>query len=362
MTLDYATVHFCNALLNANYAAILFLLWFRRREGHLLLWGGSFLTLALSTVMMSIIDHPLAIALLFGCISANVSLLWAGTRAFDGRRPFRLSMAVVPIGITVLHASLAATASLQAVNAVATAMLAVNVAFAAHYFFTGQDSQPNSGRRISAWSLVAYLPIYAASTFLSFSGSDNHASAIVILVSDLVLKNAFMVGLVAMMEGKARQALRMLADTDPLTGALNRSGFFKRCAERSPDAVLVGDLDHFKDVNDNFGHAAGDAVLRAFHERIRTAMSRSEYIGRIGGEEFAIVLASSGSLDVKDRAEKIRNLVSDTPIVFEGRSISVTASIGVAIALEAEPIAKTLSRADEAMYRAKRTGRNRVAA
>ncbi|WP_313555898.1 GGDEF domain-containing protein [Agrobacterium cavarae] len=362
MTLDYASIHFCNALLNANYAAILFFLWFRRREDCLLLWGSSFLTLALSTAMMSVVDHSLAIALLFGCISANVSLLWAGTRAFDGGRPFVWEMAAVPAGISVLHAALAATASLQTANAVATALLAVNVAFAAHYFFTGHGGQSNPGRRISAWALLAYLPIYAASTVLSLSGTDNHASAIVILVSDLVLNNAFMVGLVAMMEGKARQALRVLADTDPLTGALNRSGFFKRCEERSPDAVLVVDLDHFKDVNDTFGHAAGDAVLRAFHERIRTAIGDGEYIGRIGGEEFAIVLTSSGSLDVGGRAEKIRNLVCDTPVVFEGRSIRVTASIGVATASKAEPIAETLRRADEAMYRAKRTGRNKVAA
>ncbi|MBB3979549.1 diguanylate cyclase (GGDEF)-like protein [Rhizobium azooxidifex] len=148
---------------------------------------------------------------------------------------------------------------------------------------------------------------------------------------------------------------------EPADGALNRSGSFKRCEERSPEAVLVVDLDDFKDVNDTFGHAAGDAVLRAFHHRILTAISEGEFIGRIGGEEFAIVLTSSGSLDVGDRAEKMRNLVCDAPVVFEGRSIRVTASIGLR-PRQKQSLSRRHYAAPTRPCTGQRSGRNKVAA
>lgn len=162
------------------------------------------------------------------------------------------------------------------------------------------------------------------------------------------------------------------AEKDALTGAYSKGALL----EKGPEAVkrseflneelsiLVFDLDHFKNVNDNYGHAGGDYVLRTLSQIVGTKMVRSmDYFARYGGEEFVIVLQGSPVKTALEVAERIRATIEASSFVFEGKTIPVTISIGVASRIANELTWDALfSRADEALYRSKQSGRNRVTA
>jgi diguanylate cyclase (GGDEF)-like protein/PAS domain S-box-containing protein len=170
----------------------------------------------------------------------------------------------------------------------------------------------------------------------------------------------------------AREAeLRRLAETDPLTGVLNRRAFFQNAeaaiararARGEPMALIAFDLDDFKSLNDRFGHAAGDAALRAMTETARCDVRDGDVIGRLGGDEFAIALPRA-DLDRAARiAERLRGAVARVRAVAAGGHAAViTASFGVAAAEAAKAgVADLLAAADAALYRAKAEGKNRIA-
>jgi len=129
----------------------------------------------------------------------------------------------------------------------------------------------------------------------------------------------------------------------------------------------VGDLDHFKRINDRFGHAAGDAVLRTVAQRLRGCLRAQDKVARIGGEEFLIALPDTDRSGAIDAAERIRSAIARGPVTVPGRSaaISVTMSLGVALARPAagaapDQILRLMERADRALYGSKERGRNTV--
>jgi diguanylate cyclase (GGDEF)-like protein len=174
----------------------------------------------------------------------------------------------------------------------------------------------------------------------------------------------------AIERGQELKRLSALAFYDALTGLQNRRSFLlsfeqvlRRAArDRHPVACLYLDLDHFKDVNDTLGHQAGDQVLIVVGRILRRALRKSDLVGRMGGDEFVVVLSSiKKPADAELVAEKIRRAI-DQPIEVDGRPAHVTASIGVSFYPEDAEDAQTLIRlADEAMYDAKHGGKNRVA-
>jgi diguanylate cyclase (GGDEF)-like protein len=163
---------------------------------------------------------------------------------------------------------------------------------------------------------------------------------------------------------------RTAASTDHLTGVLNRRAFFenaatlcKRQAKRGePVAVLVFDLDHFKSINDRFGHAAGDEVLRLFARVTRASTRVNDIIGRFGGEEFVAIVPSG--LEVAQKiAERVRAAFENAGTIIDELPIGATVSIGAAASYDATmPVDALIARADAALYRAKHDGRNRVVA
>lgn len=168
----------------------------------------------------------------------------------------------------------------------------------------------------------------------------------------------------------SNQQLQALASHDPLTGLLNARAFGAQCDQlvaaagrsQQPYAVLFVDLDHFKKVNDQHGHAAGDAVLRSVAACLRSGVRRSDVLGRIGGEEFCLFLPDTTLAGALQLAESLRRAVEQlAPDIGQGQRLRVTASIGVS-ACEgvALPLAVLQQRADAAMYQAKALGRNRV--
>ena len=125
--------------------------------------------------------------------------------------------------------------------------------------------------------------------------------------------------------------------------------------------VLLGDLDHFKNVNDTHGHLAGDAVLRESSQRISGAVRSYDAVGRYGGEEFLIILSScEDDIDMVKQAERVRSQVCASPVQTTEAEIQITLSLGVASSSEYQEVEEILRAADAAMYRAKRAGRNRV--
>lgn len=169
----------------------------------------------------------------------------------------------------------------------------------------------------------------------------------------------------------SNEKLKTMATRDPLTGIFNARAYYEFCegmirlAKRNnaPYAVLFVDLDHFKSINDNYGHAAGDLVLKSVAECLTKNIRDSDGLGRIGGEEFSIFLPNTPFKDALALAEHLRlSIESIMPVIGEGTR-KITASIGVAKNQHSEESMLEIQRqADLAMYQAKAAGRNRVSA
>jgi two-component system, cell cycle response regulator len=168
------------------------------------------------------------------------------------------------------------------------------------------------------------------------------------------------------------EALRRLATRDELTGLLNRREYDRILAEEEERArrfghslsLVVIDLDHFKKINDEHGHASGDAVLREAARRIASSIRTVDRAARIGGEEFALILLQTGREGAQDVARRAIAAVGATPIdTASGVSLTVTASAGVAeYPSDGRSVAELFSAADSALYAAKSAGRNRAVA
>ena len=159
------------------------------------------------------------------------------------------------------------------------------------------------------------------------------------------------------------------ASTDPLTGMFNRRGFSEACArviEREakagrPVTVMIFDIDHFKGINDRFGHPAGDEILKLFSTVVVSTLRFSDLSGRVGGEEFAALLPCSLEEGVVV-AERVREAFEGSNIVCEEGKCDTTVSIGVAGGPAGTELEVLMASADTALYQAKRNGRNRVEA
>jgi diguanylate cyclase (GGDEF)-like protein len=159
------------------------------------------------------------------------------------------------------------------------------------------------------------------------------------------------------------------AHADPLTGVANRRAFFaggealvrRTKVERQPVALLLFDLDGFKGINDTHGHTVGDRVLREFCRLALQVLRPSDLFGRVGGEEFACVLAGAGVAEAERIAERIRKAFASSSLELGGSRIHGTVSIGIASLSDgSQTLSGLILAADQALYRAKAGGRNRI--
>jgi len=160
-----------------------------------------------------------------------------------------------------------------------------------------------------------------------------------------------------------------MATRDELTGLINRREFFTLAAHEEERAkreghvvsVMMLDADYFKKINDTFGHAAGDDVLRDLAENCRKIFRKTDVVGRYGGEEFAVMLPGAEEKMAKIIAERIRSSIEASTVMNDGKEINYTVSIGIACAVGKDvKIEELLDRADRALYTAKAEGRNRA--
>ena len=175
--------------------------------------------------------------------------------------------------------------------------------------------------------------------------------------------------LLAMSKERTELRHKTAAMIDPLTGLLNRRAFLQdaealmqqQIARDRPIGVLLIDLDHFKSINDRFGHAVGDKVLQIFAKTARTNLRQTDLVGRLGGEEFTVVLADASIDNAYLVADRLRKAFAAAAAVLDGEALYATASIGVSVIVDPrQDLAKLITLADQALYLAKARGRNRV--
>jgi diguanylate cyclase (GGDEF)-like protein len=168
---------------------------------------------------------------------------------------------------------------------------------------------------------------------------------------------------------KGKRSIERLAMTDDLTGLANRRAFLVAAeqaiaaidgAARSPTLLIV-DLDHFKRVNDLYGHRAGDQALQAAAQALARSVRDVDFVGRLGGEEFVVLLDAADEETARRAAESARAAIAAMRVTTPNGEVAVTASIGCTPLVVEDSVSAALQRADEALYAAKRAGRNRIA-
>lgn len=227
-------------------------------------------------------------------------------------------------------------------------------------------------RRVRAWRQDDYSYVYMI-LLTSRSGMQEVVSAYEAGVDDYMVKPFELQDLRFRLRAGERvldlqEKLHLLATRDELTGLFNRRMMLDVLRSEVARARRVGepfclgmlDLDHFKQVNDTYGHLAGDAILREAALRMQDSVRCYDTLGRWGGEEFLIVMSAADLAAGRVILERIRSSLTDRRVVVAGVEIAVTASIGGAAFRQGDTIDQLIRAADEALYRAKREGRNRV--
>ena len=236
------------------------------------------------------------------------------------------------------------------------------------------------GRQTHLSKLLCYTNIFASTTYISriiiaacyppagnYLASGWQTTAFLIWIIAYVLFSTLGIILMAV-EEQNKELIRQVHE-DPLTGLLNRRAFkamhakqiSQKTATNASLGVLLIDIDHFKRVNDSYGHMVGDELLQFFSAEIVNCLRRDDTIFRIGGEEFFITMQNTNITEVERVAERIREHFECTPYTIGNESILMTLSIGCAITDKAEKnIEEMFSQADTALYTAKSNGRNRV--
>jgi diguanylate cyclase (GGDEF)-like protein len=214
-----------------------------------------------------------------------------------------------------------------------------------------------SGAVLAGWALLVLFGVATTTAMESMAYGAGYL---------LLIVNGF--GFILMSKQRDDARMERLATTDDLTGLLNRRAFFARAEAarllslrlRQPITLLMLDIDHFKQLNDRFGHATGDEALVKFAATCSAALREHDILGRLGGEEFALALPGTDLDGAIHAAERLRQGVVDTRLLTCGNTYTMTVSIGVVLIDPEEDLPTGLARADHALYEAKRNGRNRV--
>lgn len=236
----------------------------------------------------------------------------------------------------------------------------------------GHWRKPAGVEAMAAVLLIALAILSAVIGYLRLidCGCETNAGRVVLLVGLPVLYSGTGIACVLLLTSDLSTQLHRIARTDPLTQVLNRRGFTEAASaalieaarRKQPACVIQFDLDHFKTINDNFGHGEGDAVLRAVAACARSLQRESDVLARLGGEEFVMVIPGLDAQGALMRAERLRSAIAALDVLPMGTRIS--ASFGIASVEQGaedvtEALEGALDAADRALYRAKEAGRNR---
>ena len=302
-------------------------------------------------------------------------MTWTGARVFDGRRIEPMYLVGGAILWVLLSRAPSIADSMEARVLLASGIITAYTWATCYEFWRGR-SEPLVSRWPLIFMLFAHGALFLLRTPLSqmLPWSTTHQvfdSAWLTVLSFEALLFTIAIAFILLAMAKERTELRhkTAALVDPLTGIANRRAFLEEAAiltrrqgsDRRPTAVLLADLDHFKSINDRFGHAVGDHVLKVFTASAGAKLGPFDLIGRLGGEEFAVVLYDAGRDKGLAVAERMRLSFAEAGAVVDGRPVGATVSMGMVVSEQGlVDIATLLAQADEALYCAKERGRNRV--
>jgi diguanylate cyclase (GGDEF)-like protein len=343
-----------------------------RRESYLIL-GAIGMALAVAGLVTMGLRGPVYSGvgqiIPFALLEAGIGFIYVGSRLFNGRRanilgPIILVVTLVTLTIVPLALGLSGVGTIM-LNLTATILMALS---ALEYWRARHELTVVMMTNVYLYSasavsfLLCALVLLFEQQWVLSAPPDNWAESI---NSITVLFGVTGIGATTLTLHYARAASyhRTAANTDDLTGVLNRRALFSEYREDDlvPGlAVLMFDLDHFKQINDHYGHARGDKVLQEFAVVLRAQLRSTDIITRLGGEEFCAVMPGADRDAARAIAERIRVAFADKSFPI-GASNIATVSIGLAIGGETETFASVLSRADDALYKAKKAGRNQVA-
>ncbi|MBS0247735.1 MAG: GGDEF domain-containing protein [Proteobacteria bacterium] len=342
-------------------------------------WGFAHLIRASSIVLFGlygsapdVLTIDVANALLFTAFAVT----WTGARVFDGR-PVEPVYLVTGAVLWLLVCRLPVlTNAVDARALIASAIITAYTWLTAWEFWRGRKEQ-----LVSRWPAIFMLfahgalfllrtPLVALLPF-AMTKEKMFSSVWMTVLSFEALLFTISIAFILLAMAKERTELRhrTAAMIDSLTGIANRRAFLQEAADLArrhdsdprPVAVMLIDLDHFKSINDRFGHAVGDRVLEVFTAAANESMRASDLFGRIGGEEFAAILSDTGADEAFEVAQRIRETFAQAAHEVDGRPVAATVSIGmVHCDGPVLDIAELLSQADQALYFAKENGRNRV--
>jgi diguanylate cyclase (GGDEF)-like protein len=311
---------------------------------------------------------PLALVLAFPTCDLTVLGVTVATTALGHVETRRLSgwliLAIVLFGAADWQYAVGAAAGTWRTGTPIDGVWVIGCAIVGLLACEQPDPDPAAGHHDRAWALagvaVPMLSAFSAVVLLAVGTRVRMPLAGVVLAVTAVTAVLLRLGL-AYAQLRAFAETSRMARIDELTGLPNRRALLERLAEvgsrlpAAPFAVTLIDLDGFKEVNDQLGHAAGDELLRLVAGRLRSAMPAAGTLGRLGGDEFAAVLPDAGTARAVARAMVA---VSEPPVVIAGHDVTASLSIGLAVALGPDPPgpAEVLRRADVAMYVAKRAG------
>jgi diguanylate cyclase (GGDEF)-like protein len=347
----------------------------RRAAGVLMLWGAAHIIAAFGTLVLvlgAITGARIWILIGLTLFPLRSSLIWKAARNLDEKEaPCCLTLlgpvSALVIGSTPLFAQAGRPFSL--------------LVGTAYVLATALTLWRGRRERLAARTPLIVLSVLHGATLLIavydvLSASEGSLSQPGVLslfgflyFEGIVYALGTAIFVFALIKERSEAAGLQAARTDPLTGIANRTAFLEiadgileRCRRNAgPVSVVMFDLDHFKCVNDRYGHATGDDVIRNFCEVTRASLRPNDTFGRIGGEEFAVVLSGCGIEAAFVRAERIRIAFAEVSRFARDRQVRATLSAGVATSATAtETVDELLERADAALYKAKSAGRNCV--
>jgi diguanylate cyclase (GGDEF)-like protein len=379
MNLDVNTLFLVTIYVEAILGLLLLFAWIQNAQIRAVAWWGcAHLVRASSVVLFGMYDSvssaisiDLANALLF----LSFAITWSGARVFDGRPPLPMYIVAGPVvWLIVCHLpSFAGDIELRFL--LASGIITTYTWLTAYEFWRGR-SEPLVSRWPAILMLFAHGSLFLLRTplFAMLPWSPTHQVfesvwLTVLSFEALLFTIAIAFILLAMAKERTEYRHRTAAMIDPLTGIANRRSFLQDGTELmkrqvtapSPTGVLLIDLDHFKSINDRFGHAIGDRVLQVFADTAKAHLRSSDLIGRLGGEEFAAVLCNVSRERAVALAERIRSAFAEAASEVDGRPVTATVSIGIVLTQDATfDVPALLVQADQALYFAKERGRNRV--
>jgi len=374
MSLDSITLYIVATMVAALLGAMLLFFGSQEKNPALRWWGTAYLlgaaSVALWTMASTALGEMLTLALnAVGFIACG--MVWNAARVFHGRAPHLPGLVLGALAWVAAVLTLDPQAQPLRLT-IGAAIVAIYAALTASELWS--ERRKSLQRRWPALvvpvlhGFVLMLPILLGD--LLRSGDEKFATSIWVTMFsiELVLYAVGTVFVIFMLVSERTViAHKTAAAVDPLTGLFNRRGFAEACARvidreakaGRPVTALIFDIDHFKSINDRFGHPAGDEILKLFSTIVVNNLRISDLSGRIGGEEFAALLPCAMDEGVLV-AERVREAFEASDIMVEEGKVDTTVSIGVAGGPAGTELEVLLAAADTALYQAKRGGRNRV--